>query len=84
MIDQLHSMKCISAAVARKSTKGVDVLSCPDTIARALQEAQTSEAANLNPPFQRNCEECGHLMRWEARCAACDFCGHDGIRREGA
>jgi ribonucleoside-diphosphate reductase alpha chain len=77
MIDQLHSIKCMSAAVARKANKGVDVLSCPDAIARALQEAQTSDAANLSPPFQRKCEECGHPVRWEARCAVCDFCGHN-------
>jgi len=77
MIDQLHSIKCMSAAVARKSNKGVDVLSCPDAIARALQEAVASKGANLNPPFQRTCEECGHPMRWEARCTVCDFCGHN-------
>ncbi len=77
MIDQLHSIKCMSAAVARKSNKGVDVLSCPDAIARALQEAQASKGANLEPPFHRICEECHHPMRWEARCTVCDFCGHN-------
>jgi ribonucleoside-diphosphate reductase alpha chain len=76
MIDQLHSIRCMSAAVAKKSNKAVDVLSCPDAIARALQEALASKGANLKPPFQRTCEECGHPMRWEARCSICDFCGH--------
>ena len=76
MIDQLHSIKCMSAAVAKKSNKGVDVLSCPDAIARALQEAQASKGTNLKPPFCRICDECHRPMRWEARCAVCDFCGY--------
>ena len=76
MMDQLRGIKCMSAAVAKKSNKGVDVLSCPDAIARALEETAASTGANLNPPFRRICEECGHPMRWEARCAVCDFCGH--------
>ena len=63
MIDQLRSIRCMSAAVAKKSNKGVDVLSCPDAIARALQEAVASKGANLEPPFRRTCEECGYPMR---------------------
>jgi ribonucleoside-diphosphate reductase alpha chain len=39
LIDQLGGIRCLSAAVARKANKGVDVLSCPDAIARALEEA---------------------------------------------
>jgi len=76
MIDQLHSIKCMSAAVAKKSNKGVDVSSCPDAIARALEEALASKCTNLSSLFQRICEECDHPMRREARCAVCDFCGH--------
>ena len=76
MIDQLHGIRCMSAAVAKKANKGIDVLSCPDAIARALEEAVASKGVNLSPLFQRICEECGHPMRWEARCAVCDFCGH--------
>jgi len=76
MIDQLHGIRCMSAAVAKKSNKGVDVLSCPDAIARALEEAMGSKDVAYKPPFRRTCEECGHPMRWEARCTVCDFCGH--------
>jgi len=76
MIDQLHGIRCMSAAVARKSDKGVDVLSCPDAIARALEEAVGSKDIAHTSPFRRTCEECGHPMRWEANCAVCDFCGH--------
>ncbi|KPL24141.1 MAG: hypothetical protein AMJ75_04460 [Phycisphaerae bacterium SM1_79] len=76
MIDQLRSIRCMSAAVAKKSNKGVDVLSCPDAIARAIEETLASKGTDLKSPFQRICEECGHPMRWEARCAVCDFCGY--------
>jgi ribonucleoside-diphosphate reductase alpha chain len=76
MIDQLHSIRCMSAAVAKKSNKGVDVLSCPDAIARAIEETLASKGSDLKSPFQRMCEECGHPMRWEARCIVCDFCGY--------
>jgi hypothetical protein len=76
MIDQLHGIRCMSAAVAKKSNKGVDVLSCPDTIAQALEEALIFKVSDRKSPFQRICKECGHPMRWEARCTVCDFCGH--------
>jgi ribonucleoside-diphosphate reductase alpha chain len=59
MIDQLRSIRCMSAAVAKKSNKGVDVLSYPGAIARALEEAVGSKRADLRPLFQRICEECG-------------------------
>ncbi len=36
MVDQLSGIRCLSAAVARKTNKEVDVLSCPDAIARAI------------------------------------------------
>ncbi|RLC75006.1 MAG: adenosylcobalamin-dependent ribonucleoside-diphosphate reductase, partial [Chloroflexi bacterium] len=33
IVDQLRGIRCLSAAVARKANKGVNVLSCPDAIA---------------------------------------------------
>jgi ribonucleoside-diphosphate reductase alpha chain len=75
-IDQLHGIRCMSAAVAQKSNKGVDLLSCPDAIARALEETVGSEEVACKSPFRRICEECDHPMRWEANCVVCDFCGH--------
>ncbi len=76
MIDQLQGIRCLSAAVAKKSNKAVDVLSCPDAIARALAEAADSQRMDRESPFRRTCEECGQPMRWEANCTVCDFCGH--------
>jgi len=76
MIDQLQGIRCMSTAVARKSNKGVDVMSCPDAIARALEETVGSEEVAHKSPFRRICEECGHPVRWEANCEVCDLCGH--------
>ena len=80
MIDQLGGIRCLSAAVARKANKEVDVLSCPDAIARALEEAlvafDTVADITIKPTFVRICEECGEIMRWEANCAICDRCGN--------
>jgi ribonucleoside-diphosphate reductase alpha chain len=75
VIDQLSGIRCLSAAVARKANKGVDVLSCPDAIARALKEAMGAVDVESASPFRQTCEECGRPMRREANCAVCDFCG---------
>jgi len=76
MIDQLQGIRCMSTAVAKKSNKGVDVMSCPDAIARALQEIVSPNEVTQRTPFRRTCQECGHPVRWEANCEVCDFCGH--------
>jgi hypothetical protein len=76
MIDQLSGIRCQSTAVARKSNKEVDVCSCPDAIAQALEEALGFVNIDHGSSFKRKCEECGHPVRWEANCEICDFCGH--------
>ncbi len=75
MIDQLSGIRCLSAAVARKSNKEIDVLSCPDAIARALTEAFGAASGASTSSFRQTCEECGRPMRREANCAVCDYCG---------
>ena len=75
MIDQLGRIRCLSAAVARNSNKGVDVLSCPDAIARALQEAlEGAEPAEKQWHVQK-CPECGQSLHFESGCDVCD-CGY--------
>jgi ribonucleoside-diphosphate reductase alpha chain len=75
LIDQLSGIRCLSAAVARKANKEVNVLSCPDAIARALREAMGTADNSSVSPFRQICEECGRPMRREANCVVCDFCG---------
>lgn len=74
MVDQLSGIRCLSAAVARKASKEVDVLSCPDAIARALKEAMGAVDPEPVSAFRQTCEECGRPMRREANCVVCDFC----------
>jgi len=76
MIDQLSGIRCLSAATARKANKGIDVLSCPDAIARALKKTLGQVDAKSVSMFRRMCEECGRSMRREANCVVCDFCGN--------
>jgi ribonucleoside-diphosphate reductase alpha chain len=75
MIDQLSGIRCLSAAVARKANKPVDVLSCPDAIARALKEAMGTAGTESMSPFRQTCEECGRPTRREANCDVCPYCG---------
>jgi ribonucleoside-diphosphate reductase alpha chain len=75
MIDQLGRIRCLSAAVARKSNKGVDVLSCPDAIARALQEALDGTEPDQEHWHAKKCPECGRDLRFESGCDVCD-CGY--------
>ena len=75
IIDQLSGIRCLSAAVARKTSKEVDVLSCPDAIARAIKEAMGVPDPEPVPRFRRTCEVCGRPMRREANCVICDYCG---------
>ncbi len=76
MIDQLQRIRCMSTAVARKPNRGVDVMSCPDAIARALQEILGPDEVAQRTPFRRTRRECAHPVCWEANCEVCDFCGH--------
>jgi len=80
MIDQLSGIRCLSAATARKASKEIDVLSCPDAIARALKKTLGQVDIKSVSLFQRICEECGRSMRREANCVVCDFCGNSKCR----
>jgi ribonucleoside-diphosphate reductase alpha chain len=75
MIDQLGGIRCLSAAVARRSNQGVDVLSCPDAIARALEEALEGTNVTRQRTYVKKCPECGRSMRLESGCDVCE-CGY--------
>ncbi|MEN6428738.1 MAG: adenosylcobalamin-dependent ribonucleoside-diphosphate reductase [Phycisphaerales bacterium] len=75
MVDQLSGIRCLSAAVARKANKEVQVLSCPDAIARAMKEAMGVGDPEPLSAFRQVCQECGRPTRREANCVVCDYCG---------
>ena len=77
--EQLRGIRCLSTAAARKAGNGIDVLSCPDAIAKAIEEA-CGGATNLLCGAQlrgRQCPFCGSTMRREAGCFVCDSCLHN-------
>lgn len=77
LIEQLKGIRCPSTLIARKDNKSVDVLSCPDAVARALEEA-VSDADALERPVTpvggKTCPLCHQPMRREAGCFRCDTC----------
>jgi ribonucleoside-diphosphate reductase alpha chain len=80
LIEQLRGIRCPSTAAARKSGNGIDVLSCPDAIARAIEEAldgSTVPDGTSIQPVGRSCPFCGQRMRREAGCFVCDSCLHN-------
>ncbi len=77
LIEQLKGIRCLSTSVARKENEGVNVLSCPDAIAKAIEETM-GEAVDTQPPTMqasgRVCPFCKKAMRREAGCFVCDRC----------
>jgi ribonucleoside-diphosphate reductase alpha chain len=76
LIEQLKGIRCASTSVARKSGANIDVLSCPDAIATAIEEAigETPAASPEASSTGRPCPHCQRPMRREAGCFVCDQC----------
>jgi ribonucleoside-diphosphate reductase alpha chain len=80
LIEQLKGIRCPATAVARKGNSEIDVLSCPDAIARALEESnrrRRSKGAVASTPMGRCCPACGATMRRESGCFVCDACKYN-------
>lgn len=76
LIEQLRAIRCLSAVAARNNGKQVNVQSCPDAIAKAMQEAlvQPSETETVETAAGRLCPFCRSPLRREAGCFVCDRC----------
>ncbi|RKY08549.1 MAG: ribonucleotide-diphosphate reductase subunit alpha, partial [Planctomycetota bacterium] len=75
LIEQLKGIRCLSTVARRKSNSEINVLSCPDAIARALEEALGNDFVSVTDAFMRKCPECNSKLRREAGCNVCDNCG---------
>ena len=75
LIEQLRGIRCLSTCVARKGNKDVQVLSCPDAIARAMEKAVAGVPTTNQTAARNTCPECGLPLRKEAGCLVCD-CGY--------
>lgn len=75
LIEQLKGIRCLSTIAGRKTNKDIDVLSCPDAIAIAIQEAMGHSDEYKETPSQYKCPDCSYLLRKETGCNVCDNCG---------
>jgi len=75
IISQLSGIRCLSTAVARKANKEVNVLSCPDAVAQALEEALGLSDTAQNHRFVKKCPDCDQILRFESGCDVCKNCG---------
>lgn len=75
LIEQLRNIRCLSTITRRKSCKDIDVLSCPDAIARAIEES-LGEHMPLIENNAKKCPDCGQALRFEAGCDICSNCGY--------
>ncbi|MBN2269777.1 MAG: adenosylcobalamin-dependent ribonucleoside-diphosphate reductase [Sedimentisphaerales bacterium] len=75
LVEQLKGIRCLSTLARRKDNKNIDVLSCPDAIARAIEDVMHN-ASNPIPPVQADtCPDCGLSLHKEAGCFVC-VCGY--------
>jgi ribonucleoside-diphosphate reductase alpha chain len=76
LIEQLKNIRCLSTISRRKENKDINVLSCPDAIARAIEEVLGENRKPLwNSPANR-CPDCKGPLRRESGCNVCDECGY--------
>ena len=74
LIEQLKGIRCLSTVSRRKTNKGIDVLSCPDAIARAMEDALGETYDSPQVSTVNRCPECGRPLRREEGCSVCDNC----------
>ncbi len=76
LIEQLKGIRCLSTISRRKSGQDIDVLSCPDAIAQALEEALGCGRAPSAASEANACPDCGSPLHKESGCNVCDNCGY--------
>jgi ribonucleoside-diphosphate reductase alpha chain len=76
LIEQLKNIRCLSTVTRRKEDKDIDVLSCPDAIARAIEEVLGENCESVKTSPVNKCPECGHPLRREEGCNVCDNCSY--------
>jgi ribonucleoside-diphosphate reductase alpha chain len=78
LIEQLKGIRCLSTMAQRKTNKEIDVLSCPDAIARAIEDVLGEECESGGMYVFNKCPDCGRPLRKEAGCCYCDNddCGY--------
>ena len=76
LIEQLKGIRCLSTVTRRKLNKCIDVLSCPDAIARAIEESLGQNYKPIETSPTNKCPDCSFPLRMESGCNICDNCGY--------
>ncbi len=76
LIGQLRGIRCHSAFRAGSRRGDVNVLSCPDAIARAIEESLGDSCEPEVGSKSKLCPDCGHPLHRESGCFACRQCGY--------
>lgn len=76
LAEQFKGIRCLSTIARRKENKNINVLSCPDAIARSIQEAlgENCEPVRISPV--NKCPDCSYPLRRESGCNVCDNCSY--------
>ena len=77
IIEQLKGIRCLSTISRRKGGQDIEVLSCPDAIARAIEEALQNRPVPVATSTKNACPDCGYPLRHSDGCRICDNCGYD-------
>jgi len=76
LIEQLKGIRCLSTITRRKEQSDIDVLSCPDAIARAIEEALGNNYMSMGKVTSRKCPYCSQPLKYESGCDICKNCGY--------
>ncbi len=78
LVEQLKGIRCLSTIASRKTNKNIDVLSCPDAIARAIEDAMEEDCESATISTINKCPDCDRPLRKEVGCSFCDNddCGY--------
>ena len=77
LIEQLKGIRCLSAISQKKGNRDIDVLSCPDAIARALEQALGPSGESITISSSNKCPCCGYSLRRDSGCRVCDNCAYN-------
>lgn len=73
LIKQLKGIRCLSAMTRRQKNGQINVMSCPDAIAKALQVF--IQPGTKMKSEERTCQECGGRLAYQNGCETCLNCG---------
>ena len=76
LIEQLKGIRCLSTIARRKDNKDIEVLSCPDAIARAIENELGDYFDPPGVSTINKCPDCQYPLRRESGCNVCDNCGY--------